>query len=666
MDNRANEILNKLSEQEREKVLAILKEMQNKGSSKQFDDIKYADYEEIPVDINTFMHDKQYLGAGLIGEDGKFTVFPYWVKTLNKIFPDNISTNFNTLVLTGGIGLGKSFIAVICGLYILYRLMCLKNPYTFYGLQPIDKITFAFMNITLSAAEGVAWDKCQQLLQSSKWFMERGTISGTSNLTWNPPKGIELIYGSKDRHILGRAVFWCFIDELDFQMNQDLEKQREAARKIVSAAARRMESRFMKGEKNPTLLCLASSKTDQQAFIEKYIEDKKGRNSKTTLIIDEPQWVIRDDKDSPNKFRVAIGNKFLESEIIPDDIKDTNPYLDRGFTILEVPYGYRESFEDNLPKALQDIAGIATSGTNRYLIGTRIQEAKNRLLQNPFTKEIIECGLNDQVQYSEYFDINKIDPKFKKKPLFIHLDMSVSGDKTGIAGVWIIGKRPTVNGQPSNDLYYRLAFAVSIKAPKGYQISFEKHRNFIYWLKNQGFNIRGISTDSFQSVETGQNLSQNGFNYKMISVDRVDSQSKICLPYLTLKNAIYEKRIELIDIRLMTEEFVGLEIDSNGKVDHSPSGINSKDMVDAICGALYHASQHAEEYAFEYGENLINTIPQINSTDQQQSIQNLFQEQLKETFRNKNQTIYSDFGMGKAQQVNIKKQVAISNGILVW
>ena len=122
MDNRANEILNKLSEQEREKVLAILKEMQNKGSSKQFDDIKYADYEEIPVDINTFMHDKQYLGAGLIGEDGKFTVFPYWVKTLNKIFPDNISTNFNTLVLTGGIGLGKSFIAVICGLYILYRL----------------------------------------------------------------------------------------------------------------------------------------------------------------------------------------------------------------------------------------------------------------------------------------------------------------------------------------------------------------------------------------------------------------------------------------------------------------------------------------------------------------------------------------------------------------
>jgi hypothetical protein len=27
------------------------------------------------------------------------------------------------------------------------------------------------------------------------------------------------------------------------------------------------------------------------------------------------------------------------------------------------------------------------------------------------------------------------------KPLYIHLDMSVSGDMTGIAGVWITGKK---------------------------------------------------------------------------------------------------------------------------------------------------------------------------------------------------------------------------------
>jgi hypothetical protein len=33
--------------------------------------------------------------------------------------------------------------------------MCLKDPYTYYGLQPIDKITFSMLNVTLEAAQGV-------------------------------------------------------------------------------------------------------------------------------------------------------------------------------------------------------------------------------------------------------------------------------------------------------------------------------------------------------------------------------------------------------------------------------------------------------------------------------------------------------------------------------
>ena len=41
-------------------------------------------------------------------------------------------------------------------------------------------------------------------------------------------------------------------------------------------------------------------------------------------------------------------------------------------------------------------------------------------------------------------------------------------------------KPPKENEPPSNDLFFRIAFAVSIKAPKGYQVSFEKNRRFIY------------------------------------------------------------------------------------------------------------------------------------------------------------------------------------------
>jgi hypothetical protein len=48
-----------------------------------------------------------------------------------------------------------------------------------------------------------------------------------------------------------------------------------------------------------------------------------------------------------------------------------------------------------------------------------------------------------------------VDKSLMHKPLYIHMDMSVSGDKTGIAGVWIIGKSPPKEGHPeSKDLYY--------------------------------------------------------------------------------------------------------------------------------------------------------------------------------------------------------------------
>ena len=47
---------------------------------------------------------------------------------------------------------------------------------------------------------------------------------------------------------------------------------------------------------------------------------------------------------------------------------------------------------------------------------------------------------NDLAQYYDFFDMSRVPRELKSKPLYIHLDMSVSGDKTGLAGVWIRGK----------------------------------------------------------------------------------------------------------------------------------------------------------------------------------------------------------------------------------
>ena len=154
--NISKEQLEKLSPEERKLALEILEQYANKGSSDIFNNLVYNDYEEIPVDIETFLTDKNYLGNGLIDPDGRFTVFPFWVETLKKIFPNAYETNYNTLILTGSIGTGKSFMAVLCMLYLLHRMLCLKDPYTYYGLQPIDKITFSLINVTIDAAKGVA------------------------------------------------------------------------------------------------------------------------------------------------------------------------------------------------------------------------------------------------------------------------------------------------------------------------------------------------------------------------------------------------------------------------------------------------------------------------------------------------------------------------------
>lgn len=671
-----------LNEKEKAVALKILNEMQdNNGISNTYTNLIKQDYDEIPVDIETFLHDEQYLGKGLIDEEGRFTVFPYWVETLKKIFPDPLQpAQYNTLVLTGGIGLGKSFAAVLVGLYELYRMLCLKDPYIYYGLQPIDKITFAVINITLDAAKSVAWDKLQSLLQTSKWFLDHGYLSGREDVRWNPNKNIELIVGSLPRHILGRAVFWCFADEVDFQTVQDVEKAKAKSKKLINTAMIRMQSRFMKGNKNPTIMVIASSKTTEQAYMQSLIDKKKEEDSKTTYIVDEPQWVIRNDKDSAEKFQVAVGNKFLDSEVLPLGCSDEliSEYRNKGFNIINVPIGYYEAFIDDLDQALMDIAGISVTNSSRYISGVRLKEVKIDSYENPFTKDVIEVGNNpeDQFQYSDFFDLSKIPNSLKSKPLFIHMDMSISGDKTGIGGVWILGKKPSTPGQPeANDLMFQVAFSVSVKAPKGYQISFDKNRQFIYWLKEQGFAIKGITTDTFQSYDTGQALISKGYKYEILSVDKVDSDH-ICKPYQYFKSTIYEHRIIIYNkgSDLLTEEIIGLERNNNsGKVDHAPSGINSKDQCDAVCGAVYNASKHAEEYAFDYGE-AIDTMLDVSMGAQdfnnKQQITVDFENALKNAVQYKSKTNDTqdfgiDFGMGKAQKPNLDLYYA-SQGILVF
>ena len=127
---------NELPKEQQDLVIQILKEYGDLGYSKTLEDIWMADYEEIPVDVVTFISDERYLGKST--RQGT-SIYPFWMKEYENIFDDD--NEYLEVVLTGAIGIGKTRTAVVCLCYLLYLIMCLKNPQEFFKFNEGDEIT---------------------------------------------------------------------------------------------------------------------------------------------------------------------------------------------------------------------------------------------------------------------------------------------------------------------------------------------------------------------------------------------------------------------------------------------------------------------------------------------------------------------------------------------
>lgn len=204
-NNEIERLLDDLSPEERKEVLAILDDYAKTGNLEKLQSYIDADYEEKPVSIREFVTNPVYLGESL-NEGGNLSVYPFWVEKLEDIFGGE-KTKYNEVIFTGGIGLGKTTIAVIGMSYILYKLLCLRNPQEYYKLPPNSKIVFCLFNITLDLAQGVAFKKLNDMLLKSTWFMKHGRKRGKTNVYYEPDKGIEIITGSRASHGLGRDIF---------------------------------------------------------------------------------------------------------------------------------------------------------------------------------------------------------------------------------------------------------------------------------------------------------------------------------------------------------------------------------------------------------------------------------------------------------------------------
>ena len=375
-----------------------------------------------------------------------------------------------------------------------------------------------------------------------------------------------------DKNIISHNC--AFMDEIDYAKGSSMTDEQSKMMKTYSQIRRRMESRYMRMGVIPGMMILVSSKNSEDNFLEQYIN--ANRDKPHLHIVDEPLWVVKGDQGlySGKKFLLAVGNKYRPSKILSDS-ESRESYENNGQRVIEVPIEHKEAFEQSMNQALMDIAGIAISSHSKYLSYNKIKLMYRDYLKNPFVQEVIELGFDDDSQLMDYLDEKKLSKLDRSKPHFVHWDASVTGDGTGLGMTTILSTknvkrivRDTGLVDEVNDIVHKIVFGVRIRAKEGEEIPFYKIRNFIYYLRDKlGYNIVMVSQDSFQSRDSLQTMKNNGFNTKLLSVDRTYD------PYNSLKNAINEGRIVSPHIGVLEKELLDLEDDrKRNKIDHPQNG----------------------------------------------------------------------------------------------
>lgn len=588
LPERIVKIFDASTDEEQNILRQVLTELSESGESKTYRDIWLADYKEIPVDIDTFINDDAYLGRTNRNGDA---VYPFWRKELNNVF--GAGNKYYEWILTGATRIGKSSTAITATAYMLYRLMCLRDPQKFFGKKDISKFSILFFNITKDLAKGVAYREFNDTLKASPWFNAHGTFSKSEKDFYYIPEGgkIDIDYGSDASHGLGKQVFVAFMDEINFSQAgiKDVNKAKERMRNTYNTVAARVKGTFKHGGEVFGKIFGVSSKRSDSDFMEAYVQEQMDAGAGEHMYIsDAPQWeVLPPETFSKERFYIAVGGRHQKSFVVPDNQsfpEALNDLKSQGYMLLNPPVDMKSDFLADFNVALRDLAGIAVAGTMSFITQESLTKVISKERRNPFYSDILQIGVRDNMTIEEYFHLDEVLPNLKKTPIFIHLDLSLNHDRTGISGGGITGRKDVSDkgGKTISLPFLSHMFSVAIEAPRGDKIPYAKIVAFICWLRRQGFNIARISRDQFQSEYLGQQLEAEGFTVDKISLDRTPDG------YIALRSVIWEERIDMLDSKLLQDELIHLQYDSvTSKVDHPVGG--SKDVSDSHAGWVWNA-----------------------------------------------------------------------------
>lgn len=587
LPTRIQKIYNTCSDQEKQVLITILQELATTGESDTYKSLWLQDYVEIPVSIDTFIESDLYLGK--VTRNGK-AVYPEWRRVLREIFEED--ANYDEVILTGATRIGKTSTGITGTAYMLYQMMCLRDPQQFFDKKEISKFSILFFNVTKDLAKGVAFREFNDTLRSSPWFNAHGRFSLSEENFYYIPDGGKIVinYGSDAAHGLGQQVFVGFMDEINFSRAgiKDVNKAKAHMKDTYNTVATRVKGTFRKGGIVYGKIFAVSSKRTDSDFMEDYVQQQLNAGAGDHMyIFDKPQWeVLPPSMFHKETFAIAVGDRHRKGFVVPDN-QNTAEGIDelkkQGYLIMYPPIDMRSDFIGDFDIALRDLAGISVPGAMSFITQEILTACIGRR-SNPFYQEILQIGTKDNFTIEEFFHLDLIDPQLFRLPMFIHLDLSLNNDRTGISGVCISGRKDVKgeDGKVISQPTFAHVFSIGLQAPRGDKIPYGKITSFICWLKRVKFNISRISRDQFQSEYMAQLLEEQGFTVDKISLDRTPDG------YVATRSVISEERVDLLDHKLLQDEMIHLQRDGvTGKVDHPVGG--SKDVSDSFAGAIWNA-----------------------------------------------------------------------------
>jgi hypothetical protein len=560
------------------------------------------EFEERPVDLRTFVTDKNYLGLPELSEN-QYTLIEkssqiYKESTLIKLFGEKEGSlrykqTCNEVVAQLGKGSGKDYCSTISVAYIVYLLLCLKDPASYYGKPPGDSIDIINIAINAQQANNVFFKGFKNRVTHSPWFVGK-YFEKASEIKFD--KNVTVYSGHSEREAFeGYNVLVAVLDEisgfaLDSTSGHD---QAKTASGIYDMYRASVDSRFPDYGK-VILLSFPRFKND-------YIQQRYDE------IISEKEVIARShmfklDPELPDN---TVGNEF---EIFWDEDQIISYKYPRVYAIR------RPTWEVNPTRSIEDFK-IAfyrdvTDALGRF--ACMPPEAIDAFFKS---REKIEMAFNDLSIAVDGF--GRLEDWFlpeEDKDYYIHVDLAQKHDHCAVSMAHI-EKFVSVK---VTDTYSQPAPIVKVDAVMYWtptsdkSVDFAEVRDYILSLRSRGFNIRICTFDRWNSHDMMQQLKQYGINTQTLSVAKKH--------YDDMAMVVLEERLNGPHIPLLVDELLELRI-MRDKVDHPRKG--SKDLADAVCGSIYNAISLTREafgdievhdYASvkkQYRESLIQESPNL-------------------------------------------------------